>query len=76
MAQLLVRDVPVTLVDALKRRAAAHGLSAEAEHRDILKRALEDNDDFWVAADRLRAETQGRSMTDSADLIRESRDSR
>ena len=36
MAQLLVRDVDEDLVAALKRRAASHGRSAEAEHRVIL----------------------------------------
>ena len=28
------------VVDALKRRAAAHGQSAEAEHREILRKTL------------------------------------
>jgi plasmid stability protein len=40
MPQLLVRDVPAEIVDALKRRAAAAGHSAEAEHRRILEAAL------------------------------------
>jgi plasmid stability protein len=40
MRQLIVRNVPPELVLRLKRRAAAHGCSAEAEHREILKRAL------------------------------------
>lgn len=40
MAQLIVRNVDEELVRALKRRAAQHGRSAEAEHRDILHRAL------------------------------------
>jgi len=40
MAQLLVRDVPQDVVEALKRRAAEHGRSAEAEHRIILEEAL------------------------------------
>jgi len=37
MPQLLVRDVPQDVVEALKRRAAEHGRSAEAEHRIILE---------------------------------------
>jgi len=41
MAQLIVRDIEKTLVDLLKRRAAAHGRSAEAEHREILRTALQ-----------------------------------
>lgn len=40
MAQLLVRELDQDLVDALKRRAASRGRSAEAEHREILKLAL------------------------------------
>lgn len=40
MAQLLVRDVDDALVKALRERAARHGRSAEAEHREILAKAL------------------------------------
>ncbi|WLI88955.1 DNA-binding protein [Massilia sp. R2A-15] len=42
MPQLLVRDLNQDLVDALKRRAASHGRSAEAEHREILRLTLID----------------------------------
>jgi antitoxin FitA len=41
MAQLIVRDIDKKLVDLLKRRAAAHGRSAEAEHREILRAVLQ-----------------------------------
>ncbi len=40
MADLIVRGVEDATVRALKQRAARHGRSAEAEHRDILVRAL------------------------------------
>ena len=40
MARLLVRDLDPEVVQALKRRAARHGRSAEAEHREILKQTL------------------------------------
>lgn len=40
MAQLIVRGVDEAVARALKRRAAAHGRSAEAEHREILRKAL------------------------------------
>ena len=40
MAQLLVRDVDDAIVQALRERAARHGRSAEAEHREILAKAL------------------------------------
>lgn len=41
MAQLIVRNIDQILVVMLKRRAAAHGRSAEAEHREILRAALQ-----------------------------------
>lgn len=37
---LVVRNVDEDIVLALKRMAAAHGHSAEAEHREILRSAL------------------------------------
>lgn len=40
MADLLVRGVDDGLVQSLKKRAGAHGRSAEAEHRAILAAAL------------------------------------
>ncbi len=42
MSQLVVRNLAPELVARLKRRAAEHGVSAEAEHREILKQALLD----------------------------------
>lgn len=41
MAQLLVRNIPDALAKKLKQRAAEHGVSAEEEHRRILREALE-----------------------------------
>ena len=38
---MIVRNIEERLVRALKRRAAQHGRSAEAEHREILRAALE-----------------------------------
>jgi plasmid stability protein len=40
MRQLIVRNVRSDIVSALKRRAARHGRSAEAEHREILEASL------------------------------------
>lgn len=40
MGSLLVRDVDDDLITRLKGRARAHGRSAEAEHREILRRVL------------------------------------
>jgi plasmid stability protein len=38
--QLIVRNLEEEVVRALKVRAARHGRSAEAEHREILRHAL------------------------------------
>jgi len=40
MKQLIVRNLDERLVQVLKLRAAAHGVSMEAEHRNILVQAL------------------------------------
>ena len=37
---LIVRNVEENVAIALKRRAAAHGRSTEAEHREILRTVL------------------------------------
>jgi antitoxin FitA len=78
MGQLTVRKVDDEIIRRLKIRAAEHGRSAEAEHREILKQALLPTaaaEDFWALADRLRKE--GPKMPgDSADIIRQMRDER
>ena len=40
MGQLIVRNLDEDVILALKRRAARHGRSAEAEHRAILREVL------------------------------------
>ena len=50
MAQLIVRDLPAELVQALKRRAAKQNRSAEQEHREILKAVLKGTKRRSVAA--------------------------
>ena len=73
MAQLTVRKVSQEVVGALKRRAAANGRSAEAEHREILRALLlEKEEGFAVRAAALRRRL--RSSVDSADTIRKDRD--
>jgi len=77
MPQLLVRNVPREVVEALKRRASSHGRSAEAEHRDILEKVLRaGREAFRERARGLRDETRGRIKSESAMLIREDRDRR
>lgn len=76
MRQLTVRRVDDRIVRALKRRAAEHGRSAEAEHREILRASLlaapGGEESFADRAARLRARL--RSPLDSAELIRADRD--
>ena len=45
MAQLIVGSLDESIVKALGIRAAENGRSAEAEHREILKAALEKEQD-------------------------------
>jgi plasmid stability protein len=40
MTQLIVRNLEEEVVRELKLRAARHGRSAEAEHRELLREAL------------------------------------
>jgi len=73
MAQLTVRSLNERIVRALKQRAAAHGRSAEAEHREILRTALLEGElGFAARAEALR--TRLRSSIDSSELIRADRD--
>ena len=73
MPQLTVRNVPALVVAALKTQVAAHGRSAEAEHRDILQRALLSGEsDFAARAAEMRRRI--RSTVDSTETIREERD--
>ncbi len=73
---LSVRNLDEDLVARLKVRAARHGRSAEAEHRAILRQALESEVDltFDELAAELRKLTSNRAQTPSEDLQREGRD--
>jgi plasmid stability protein len=75
---LSVRNLEDELIARLRRRAARHGRSAEAEVRDILRRALssEDEASFEDLAAELRALTAGRRHTPAEVLQREGRDER
>lgn len=75
---LHVRNLDDELIAKLKRRAARHGRSAEAEHREILRQALETevNPAFDSLAAELRQLTKRRKQTPSEALLRESREER
>jgi len=75
---LSVRNVDDELIARLKRRAARHGQSAEAEVRDILRHVLEGEaeTDFSAVSAELRRLTAGRDHTPAEVLQREGRDER
>jgi plasmid stability protein len=78
MVDLLVRDVPETVVTALEKRAAENGRDAGMEVRVILEENLKPkSEDFWERAEKLREELRGRGLFfDSAEIIRQARDER
>jgi antitoxin FitA len=75
---LHLRNLDDELIARLKRRAALHGRSAEAEHREILRQALavEVEPSFETFAADLRKLTQKRRQTPSEILLREGRKER
>ena len=80
VATLTVRNLDEDLVRRLRMRAAEHGRSAEAEHREILRLALVGNPDLQTErqriADRLaefRRRTARRESPSAAELLEESR---
>ena len=72
---LHVRNLEDDLITRLKRRAARHGRSTEAEHREILRQVLasEIEPSFEKLAADLRKLTKGRRHTASEVLQREGR---
>jgi plasmid stability protein len=75
---LHVRNLDDDLIVRLKQRAARHGRSTEAEHREILRQALagEIETSFDALATELRKLTARRHQTPSEVLLREGRDER
>ena len=75
---LHVRNLDDELIARLKRRAARHGRSTEAEHREILRQALasEEEPSFDKLAAELRKLTKHRKQTPSEILLREGREER
>ena len=72
MAQLMVRNLPDELVRALKQQAARRNRSAEQEHREILKAALQ------VPARKRLAEVLAKipNVGEDADFVRDQASSR
>lgn len=79
MATLTVRQLDDEVVRRLRIRAAEHGRSAEAEHREILRQALtvsRQPSPRAAAAERLaefRRRTAGRDYATAVEFLEESR---
>ena len=75
---LSVSNLDDSLMASLKRRAARHGRSTEAEVREILRETLSQDrqHSFDALAAELRALTAGRPHTPAETLLRDSRDER
>jgi antitoxin FitA len=80
MAQILVRDLDGALVARLKQRARHNHRSLQGEVKAILEEAAAQATNAEVEAilDRWQSHwrRQGKTFSDSAELIREDRDSR
>jgi plasmid stability protein len=78
MSDLFLKDLSEAVVKEIERRAAQHGHSAEDEARAALEQQFRPPaKDFWERADKLRAELRERGLHfDSAEIIRQDRDSR
>ena len=82
MTQLTIRRLNQTVIDGLKKRAAAAGRSMEEEARTILSEAVVDDQlerqRAW--ADRMKAKRHAlfgdTVFSDSTDIIRQMRDDR
>ena len=78
VGNLRLRNLDDNLIARLKRRAARHGRSTEAEHREILRQALigDVEPSFDTLAADLRKLTKRRKQTPSEVLLREGREER
>jgi len=77
MTDLLIKNVDDETYAFLQEQAAANGRSLEEETRYLIEAALarDRREQFFRWADEFRRSLEGREHSDSADLIREDRDS-
>ena len=75
MPDVLVRDVDETALARLKERARSHGRSLGVELKIILEQASKQVDmtTARALAERMSRSLEGRTHTDSAELLREDR---
>lgn len=79
MPNLLIRNVPVKMLSALKARAKKNNRSVQAEVMEILDsdaKSAEAEANFWRLSEKIRKKLEGTIQSDSTELIREARDSR
>jgi plasmid stability protein len=77
MGQVLIRNVDDTVLAALRQRATVHGVSLEAELRDVLTRAAgRPRADLAAEFAAVRALTPNKPRRLAEDLVRESREER
>jgi plasmid stability protein len=77
MGQVIVRNLSDAVIARLKAKAESHHCSLEQELRLILTDAAQLKPEEKLALiDRIRAMTPGTLADDSAELIRQERDSR
>ena len=78
MPDVLIRDVPTHVVEALKARAAAHRRSLQGELLTVLEQAARAADprspQEIASAIRERLARSGRTFSDSTPLVREERE--
>ncbi len=78
MTTLTIRNVDAAQVEELRRRAARHNRSLEAELRQLIADAVArpTPDELLAWADRLAAMTPNVPQTDSTAIVRQMRDER
>ena len=77
MPDLLIRHLDPEVVSDLKRVATENGRSLQSEVQRILESEVQRrrrNGGFWERAAELRKRTAGTAQSDSAELIRDDRD--
>jgi plasmid stability protein len=78
VSNVLIRDVPLATLAALKERARRHGRSLQQELATLLDKAarqvLQPSPDAVAATIRARLAREGRTFTDGTLMVREDRE--
>lgn len=75
MAEVLVRDLDLAVVEKLKIRAKQNRRSLQGELKCILEQAASNSAiDTGAERERIRSMFAGRTFSDSAELLREDRE--